>query len=592
MTTISLHSVTLERFQSFRKRTTIFFTEKPGFKFITGRNILEPRLGANGAGKSTIFEAVTWGLFGTTSNGDRASEVVTYGDKKPHVTVRVIVDGTPKTIVREGSPNRLTVEGKAVEQEDVDCLVSLSKNRFLQTVLFGQGAPLFYDLSVPERGALLDDVFAISFWLDRADHAAELERSVQREVQDIANQITGIDISLNTFTDETEANLQIQESDWKTARQKRIDAAIEEIAAQEDKLNDLFRWEDRVKSAIANAAHAQDLSELTAEQRRIEIACELARTELAKSRELGKFYNHAVHCPTCKQRISEQFKATETKRLNLETEDRQSEIENLNRCSEQCKLRIAKANAANAQLNEQLTELKLELRQVQTEQDAIGRIIDVIEAKVEAEGKLSDNPYTEQLARFREQRSKLVRSKMRLAMRRDNRQVRLEALRYWKQTFKRVRLYLLKQVIDSLTIEIAAAAAALGLPTWKIALATETETKSGTIKPGIQITVTSPDNASRKRYSGGENQRIKLAISIGLANMIQRMAGVTFDFEIWDEPTQFLSEEGISDLLECLSYRAQSTKKSIYLLDHRSLNYGFDETIFIEKTHEGSRVRV
>ena len=592
MTTVSLHSVTLERFQSFRKRTSVIFTEKAGFKFITGRNMVEPRLGANGAGKSTIFEAVTWCLFGATSNGDRAADVVTYNEKRPLVAVIVIIDGIPKRIVREGSPNRLTIDDKVAEQEDVDRLIGLSKNRFLQTVLFGQGAPLFFDLSVPERGALLDDVFAISYWLERSDHAGRLEQVAQREVLDLTNQMAGIDVGLQSFSDNEERLLEKEESAWKSARQQRIHDAIEEIAAQETKLTELYQWEVRVKSAIANAALAQDLTDLLAEQRRVDVARGLARARLDETRELVKFYKHADSCPTCKQQISEQFKNRETKRLILETENRQSEIEDLNRCNEHSKTQIAKANAANAQLQSEVHELKLELRQIQTEQDATERIINVISAKVEAEGSLSDNPYTAQLVRFREQRSRLQRNKSRLALKRANRQAHLEALRYWKQTFKKVRLYLLKQVLDSLTIEIAAAASALGLPLWKIALATEMETKSGTIKPGIQITITTPDNTSRKRYSGGEHQRIKLAISIGLANMIQRMAGVTFDFEVWDEPTQFLSEEGISDLLECLSYRAQSTKKSIYLLDHRSLNYGFDETIFIEKTHEGSRVRM
>lgn len=591
MTTVSLNAVTLERFQSFRKKTAIVFTKKSGFKFITGRNMCEPRLGANGAGKSTIFEAVTWGLFGATSNGDRSSDVVTWNEKRPLVIVFITVDGTQHAIIREGSPNRLTIDGRIAEQEDVDRLIGLSKNRFLQTVLFGQGAPLFFDLSVPERGALLDDVFQISYWLERSDHAGKLEQVAQREALDLVNQIAGIDVGLQSFTDEHESHLEKQASDWKTARQKRIDAAIAEVAAEEVKLAKLNRWEVRVKSAIANAAHAQDLSDLTTEQRRTDIACELARTELAKARELVKFYKHTDVCPTCRQQISEHIKNRETRKLQLQIDKAQSEIADLNRCNEQRKEQIAKAKEANAQLESELNELKLELRQIQTETEAADRIIDIIEAKVAAEGKLSDNPYTAQLERFREQRNRLQRSKTRLTIRRANRQAHLEILRFWKQKFKEVRLFLLKQVLDSLTIEIAAAASALGLSNWKVALATETETKSGTIKPGIQITVTTPDNASRKRYSGGEHQRIKLAISIGLANMIQRMAGVMFDFEVWDEPTQFLSEEGISDLLECLSYRAQSTNKSIYLLDHRSLNYGFDETIFIEKTHEGSRVR-
>lgn len=65
------------------------------------------------------------------------------------------------------------------------------------------------------------------------------------------------------------------------------------------------------------------------------------------------------------------------------------------------------------------------------------------------------------------------------------------------------------------------------------------------------------------------------------------------DIEVFDEPTQFLSAEGIDDLLDNLRARAEAYNKSIYLCDHRALAYGsFVEVLGVTKTAEGSSIEV
>ena len=88
-----------------------------------------------------------------------------------------------------------------------------------------------------------------------------------------------------------------------------------------------------------------------------------------------------------------------------------------------------------------------------------------------------------------------------------------------------------------------------------------------------------------KTWSGGEGQRVRLAVAMGLASLIQRQAGISINFEVFDEPTQFLSETGIENLLECLRHRAAVLHKSIWLCDHRTLLCSnFSEIWVVRKT--------
>jgi DNA repair exonuclease SbcCD ATPase subunit len=130
---------------------------------------------------------------------------------------------------------------------------------------------------------------------------------------------------------------------------------------------------------------------------------------------------------------------------------------------------------------------------------------------------------------------------------------------------------------------------------WKVQLATETETKSGTVKLGVQIIVSSPKStAAWEAWSGGESQRLRLAMALGLASMIQRASGSWWNLEIFDEPSTFLSTEGVEHLLETLDYRAGVAKKAIWIVDHVALTYANFKEIWsmVKDPVEGSKVRM
>jgi DNA repair exonuclease SbcCD ATPase subunit len=220
------------------------------------------------------------------------------------------------------------------------------------------------------------------------------------------------------------------------------------------------------------------------------------------------------------------------------------------------------------------------------------RVIDQAVEAAEREASVT-NPHTAQRESVRAQRSALQREIGVQRLKLGGTKEQLASLDYWRQGFKRVRLFQTKQSLDLLRLEVANAAQSLGLLGWTIDFVTEVETKSGSMKQGVQIVVTSPQaSGSWEVWSGGEGQRIRLAVAIGLASLIQRMAGVFYTFEIWDEPSAWLSPEGINDLLDCLAQRAQITGKTVWVVDHRALDVGmFSQVWQVTKTNTGSSVQ-
>jgi len=84
---------------------------------------------------------------------------------------------------------------------------------------------------------------------------------------------------------------------------------------------------------------------------------------------------------------------------------------------------------------------------------------------------------------------------------------------------------------------------------------------------------------------------LRLAATMGLADLSRSRTGTPLGLEVWDEPTNGLSPQGIRDLLECLQERAQREQRQIWIVDHRSHEFGgFAGGVVVTKTAAGSRI--
>lgn len=689
MRSLSLNEILIRNYRSF-KVDWIRFPQTPGLKLLTGDNKIEPRLGANGAGKSSFWDAFVWALTGNSIKGAKISDVLAWGEIGMQVIIQIQIGKELHVIDRTGPPMRIKLDEQPATQEQIDQLIGLSRLRLLHSVVFGQGIPLFPDLPVPKRGELFDEVLDLEIWSKCSEAATDkhklLEADLNKKKTTLASlegQLKGLptdeSITLQSIRWITEwekekTTLEEQIENWEEERQTRIKELLASsetwISDHQIAIQDLEKEEGRWKEELLKLVEekAAKIEELEADaaplkfklehaietpfagqitiltqkqkshQKRWQEALAVQRQaeyEIVRKDEEAEFWKKAI-CPSCQRVISDNEQITQ-----LATIERIKIRHGLDRT---CAVNtIAEEEKEIATVNKQIDELKeittRENEKHKAAEEAVEKIIKQV-ASIEKEAtSLLDqynnkNPFTKQINQFRERPNPYIEQRDHLENKsnpfilslakhkqkndpfinlleknkkeretlqaqidthsQETKQVesQLVAVEYWKHGFKRIRLFFVEQILLALQIEIGSALSALGLEGWKVTLATESENKSGSIKLGINIHIKSPKSeGSWDVWSGGETQRLRLAIAMGLASLIQRAAGVWYNLEVWDEPTNWLGTEGIEDLLAALQYRAESQNKQIWIVDHRALMFsGFKEIWGAIKDSDGTKV--
>lgn len=620
MRQITLRSLSLAGFKSFKRESEIEL-DPTGFIFVAGDNKVEPRLGANGAGKSTIFDALCFCLYGYGVRGQRVGDLLATGEKALAVTAVLDIDGEEYTISRSGPPARISINSRAREQSEVDHLLGMTRARWLNSIVFGQDVPLFIDRSVPERGELLDEILDLQVWMQAAD-AASKEHAVATKAHTTAQvQVARVEGEIAGM--ESIEDLESRVSEWNTEKERRVLEAREKYNKwnydRDDRVGAMIdqfeRHELDYQAALAARVHVvpdvdalwKDYKAKEAAQKEIELErARLETTQGAASDAISFFRGAGDTCPVCTQVITKEFsdqhlsELREKHKQGIEAQgkldrrwaDARSDSNDAHAAWHAANQTAGSAREKNAARDANLRAAKQTIDNMERQIEAAGTepnphegVAEQVEAEV--------NPHTARLAAIVEARrgaeERLAASQAAEKTALD----RMSALDFWRQGFRRVRLFYIRRVLAQLEVETMNASGQLGLVGWKIRFTTETETKSGSTKTGVQIPVESPTMTGPfTNWSGGEGQRVRLCVALGVGSMIQRWSGVRWNLEVFDEPTAWLSEAGIEDLLQLLKTRADLSNKAVYLADHRALGFaGFSKVITVVKDEAGSRIQ-
>lgn len=102
----------------------------------------------------------------------------------------------------------------------------------------------------------------------------------------------------------------------------------------------------------------------------------------------------------------------------------------------------------------------------------------------------------------------------------------------------------------------------------------EKDNVSGGVSRGTFVNIMSPaqkDPVPWEAWSGGELQRLRIAGTMAMSNLILDSISTQPNIMFWDEPSNSLGGSGLEDLVSYLSDKAgaDSTDRQIYLIDHR-----------------------
>jgi len=220
--------IDLEDFRSFAGKHSFEFPTEPGLYAITGKNLENIRIGANGAGKTTLLESIHWALYGHTSRGLKAGDVVSWGAKRCAVTTQLAIGSQSLSIARTQSPNSLTLNDKPVDQETLQKALRIGPEAFTYAVMIPQFGDAFFDLAPGDKLTLFSQIMELDYWLDKSKEAADLANEILKTKTDYENRVARNKGQLETIDGDIE-NLRIKDKTFAEAEAQRIKKLKQEL---------------------------------------------------------------------------------------------------------------------------------------------------------------------------------------------------------------------------------------------------------------------------------------------------------------------------------------------------------------------------
>lgn len=605
---MKLRKIEFEGIRAFADKTTFNFGRSAGLYFLQGGdNAQDPELGSNGVGKSTVWAILCWVLFGKTADGLRAGDLKSWQSKKKGYWVKLYIGRS--IIERSWSPNKLTLDGEIVEQAVLEDFIGINFETFITTILVSQGEPMFFDLSAVKKLSIFTSLLRLDAWMDYSDKAkdivfdiSELIGKKEIGISRLEGQLDGLDIE----------TLQEKRDNFKSERYNQMTTLQSELLG----LKELFKpMRKRVRKAklykkelerkrLAINSDMFSIKDDLAQARKVKMNPQTSYL-LGKSRkvDLQKRIKHVQkhkgqECDMCGQTISAAMGRKQMDKLkrdifklDIKTVVFKAEVDRLDR-------RIKTLDNRLDRKDQDLRKIEAARRKFDREYDTLMEdysnaemAIKILEQKVKVIYDQT-NPFSAMLSDRKDQEKTLLK---RLTNRRRAKATAAagkDLIEYWVQGFKDVRLYLIHEALEQLETETNKALAELGFGTdWQINYAIDRTSKAGRSVAGFNVLVKSPYNKKQvpfAAWSGGEKQRLKIAGTMGFMSLVSARTGLDLSLEVYDEPTQHLSPQGIDSLLEALRVRALQEGKRIWLVDHHTLDYGgFTSTAVVSKAEDG-----
>lgn len=600
---LKFDSISIEGFRSFQKRSVIRF--EPGLHYVRGRNLVEPTLDPNGAGKSSIFHALSWVLYGKCPGNLKSPDIKPWVGADTRVSVRI---GDVK-ITRTLDPNQLLLNNEQTSQEAViEALGGISYELFSHTILLGQGEDLFFDLQPKDKMQLFSDVLKLTRWEDRAEAARNRVAQLITTQMSLTGELSGIEGVLLELAD-LKARLERQRKEWEdeqATKSKNIDKDIRKLQKELDENQARL---DTASLALDSAGTERKALQNEADKadeimRKANEDFERARLQLenkserltALKRQLAQLENNKK-CPTCGQPVKQANLSEHRGEIKKELIALSKEVDaGIPQSAEDSYDKAFKRIQQIAKHVQAFREKEDKaLANVDFLKPTVVELVTKIKQLKERAREETQNPYLEQLQLLRRKRSKLEGQREEVQHQLNKTASAIERAKYWVKGFKDVRLFIIDEVLDELELATNTMLEEIGLVGWSVQYAIEKETKSGTFQRGLNVTIKSPGNDEPVKWecwSGGEGQRLRLIGALALSEVLLNEANVNPNLEILDEPSRGLARKGVNDLVSILSWRASTLGKSIFYVDHQVMeSSNFTSTITVVKDSEGSYIQ-
>ena len=536
-------------------------------------------VGTNGAGKSTILDALTFSLFGKPFRKINKPQLVnTTNEKDSKVEVEFSIGSIEWKVVRGIKPNIFEIyrndtlldqsanandQQKWLEQN----VLKMNYKSFTQIVILGSSTFVpFMQLTANHRREVIEDLLDIKIFSSMNNLIKEKIRGVKEEIKVLSLKKE----SLNDKVKMQEAFIEKIENRGK-----------ENIGEKNDKIKVL---EVEVTTHMEhNTITECDISDLIQKQEKVTGATEKLRTlgglkgkisnKVSTITKEHKFFTDNVTCPTCTQPIEEEFRINKIEDAQNKAKELQSGFKEL----EEAIKNEEERERHFTQLSKEITKLTHGISKNNTRISGCERQIRDLESEIQT--------ITEQLANRNTEHDKLATFKDNLTNTYDELSSRKDTINYYDFSYSLLRDGGVKSKIIKKYLPLINQQVNRYLQMMDFYI-------SFTLDEEFNETVQSPihEDFSYASFSEGEKMRIDLALLFTWREVARMKNSVNTNLLIMDEVfDSSLDGFGTDDFLKIIRFVIKDS--NIFVISHKTgMEDKFNSHIKFEKLKGFSRM--
>ena len=544
-----------------------------GMVYVTGKNNSPGNQDSNGAGKSTIFEAIMYALTGTTLRGTK-DVVNIYWKGYTEVALSLSVDDVHYDVIRTRNhpelKNNLRIyrDGQDIsgvglkKSEDIlkNELGQLSSSLVSSVIILGQGLPnKFTDLSPIARKDRLEELSQSSEFIGEF-------KTRLTNFKDLYTQKSN-DNNMRIARTETEITMNEQRVSVSVRKLEELKSSEDDISLLNNQLSDedksIETLNERMITLSTLRRNTNDSYNSVTSERMIK-SNQVTQSTNDISRLMNEIANLSESvCPTCHQPITS---SEDVKNLRNE---RESRIISLQGTIDLLRTEIQGLSEKEKLFESKLRKMEDSYQNIQVELNQHNKSRLDIQGRIEKISSTSDELTTD----INIYSSKIADEKAELNSLSSTRGVydlKLGIIDYLtKKSSKEFRSFMLIGVVDYLNTKLSYYSNKL-FGTDRLSL----------VLDGNRISILY-DNRAYENLSGGERQRADLAMQFSLRDMLINSLGFNCNLLIIDEGFDNLDSSGVSSLVSVIN--DMTSIDSVFTISHHTLSIPFDRTIEVVK---------
>ena len=366
-----------------------------GNKF-TEINLIEAKtnliIGNNGAGKSTILDALTFSLFNKPFRKVNKSQLInTVNEKDCHVELEFNVGNIDWKVIRGMKPVRFEIykDGKVMNQNAAvndqqrwleEQVLKLNYKSFTQIVILGSASFVpFMQLTAPNRREVIEDLLDIKIFSAMGLILKERVRGVNERLREISIRKNLLEEKIdmqNGFIQEIENT---SKKDVKDKREK-IKNINEQIKTYEDDLVGMSQELDAINKDMGM------LSDCNKKLRKLGNLRGKMSQKVSTITKEHKFFSENVTCPTCTQSIEEEFRLDKIKDAETKAKDLEKgykELEEAIKLEEEKESQFKKITSEASKLTHEISKTSTRVSGLQNQTRDIEQEIQTITEQLE-----------------------------------------------------------------------------------------------------------------------------------------------------------------------------------------------------------------